>query len=293
MNAVYSFFSKPYLHNNRKAQGSLDNLFFYQCWLLSVHYAKKHFSEVHLVTDSEGKRLLVDMLGLPFDKVSLELDDIQHVIPELWAYGKIIAYKVQKSPFLHIDYDAFLFQPLPERILSASVIAESLEPFSDFIYYNKNHQFLKEQGYVSQYFNRKVLPDYAYNCGVFGGSDLGFIAEYCSSAESVVSFVQQHQNDFQKLDSMHRALFSIVFEQSNLSFCCHLHNLMPELLLSQPYASDCPGYVHLKGSKQNSRVQERIKERVENEFPFEWNRILFGTIIANPKNQQYHLSEAA
>lgn len=288
MIAVFSFFSLPFLHHNRMAHGLVDNTFFYQCWMLSVLYAKKHFPEVRLVTDNAGKEILCDLLELPFDKVSLELNSIQHIFPELWAYGKVIAYKSQSQPFLHIDYDAFFFNPLPEDIKNSAVIAESKEDFSEFVYYTNNHKFLKELGYVSAYFPPRPSLNHAFNCGVFGGTNLPFIKSYCEEAEKIVHFIQQHPAAFYAHDSLHRYLFSIVFEQSNLAFCLAHHRLSPRLLLKHPGASDFPGYTHLKGAKLHPHVKQRVAARLLNDFPDHWNRYIFKTIISNPKNRPYH-----
>lgn len=288
MHAVYSFFSKPFLSSGRKAQGKLDEHFFYQCWILTVLLAKRIFPEVHLVTDDEGKKILIDLLELPFDSVSLDLNDIQHIPSELWAYGKIIAYQKQTKPFLHLDYDVFLFEQLPSDIYSAEIIVESKELFTDFIYYKPNHKFLKEQKYESPFSSSLYSLNHAFNCGVFGGRNLPTISQYCAEARRIVHFVNRKMVPFNSLPVIHRRLFSIVFEQSCLASVTLALHVPVFQLLTNPSGADVYGYTHLKGTKEFPWIRQRITSRLQKEFPGHFNRYLFKTIASNPKNRQYH-----
>lgn len=117
MKAVYTHYSKPYNSDIRNSQTHW--LFPYLEFLILAYSSaksKKFFGKTVLVTDSYGKSLIVDSLGIPFDEVIVELDDIeQH--NRFWASGKIYGYtKAIKEfePFVHFDNDAGFHVKPPE-----------------------------------------------------------------------------------------------------------------------------------------------------------------------------------
>ena len=125
MRAVWSFWSKPFRgEKGRSWQSPLHHLL---AWGLSLRLARKHFPETMLVTDTPGKALLVDALGLSFTEVSTELDDFRHCDPGWWSLSKLVAYRAQTKPFIHLDTDVFLWKPLPAAMLAAPVFAQCPE----------------------------------------------------------------------------------------------------------------------------------------------------------------------
>ena len=97
---------------------------------LSVEQAKKYFEEVHLVTNTVGKELLIDKYKIPFDEVKVVLDFLDDALPaNLWAYAKIFSYSIQDRPFCHIDNDVYLFQDIPEDIKTAPLFFQNKEDF--------------------------------------------------------------------------------------------------------------------------------------------------------------------
>ena len=125
MRAVWSFWSKPFHDRHNTAWSSPFHHLL--AWGLSVSAARRHFSELCLITDSEGKRLLADKLGLPFTEVHTELDTLRHVDSRWWALGKLVAYSMQQQPFAHLDTDVFLWKPLAPAVAEASVFAQCPE----------------------------------------------------------------------------------------------------------------------------------------------------------------------
>ena len=95
-------------------------------WALSCLSLKEHYDEVALYTDSEGKRILVDELCLPYSEVHVVYDDLK-CLPQHWAMAKVMTYSVQASPFLHVDGDVYVPQPFSDEIISASLIAQNRE----------------------------------------------------------------------------------------------------------------------------------------------------------------------
>jgi Family of unknown function (DUF6734) len=85
-------------------------------WTLSFQTARKHYGKTSLFTDDEGARILIDGIGLEFDTVSVDLNELAHSDPEWWTLGKMMTYRAQAEPFVHIDEDVFLWQRLPREL---------------------------------------------------------------------------------------------------------------------------------------------------------------------------------
>ena len=118
MRAVWSFWSKPfYAGSGWRWREPVHHLL---AWGLSLRLARSHYPETVLITDTPGKTLLINQLGLSFTHVSTELDRLQDEYPGLWALGKLVTYSLQDKPFVHLDTDVFLWRPLPGRITSSS-----------------------------------------------------------------------------------------------------------------------------------------------------------------------------
>ena len=187
--AVYSFFSHPFRTRPGYA-GFVTLEHFLNAWTLSVQLARRHFDAVELVTDHYGKALLVDALNLPFTSVRDELDAAvpEHIRDLFWTFGKLVAYHLQDEPFIHIDYDVFLWKRPPERILHAPLFGQNTE--SDIWKID-----IYKQGYMAMCAYLKYRPrdwvviypgvhryDTAINTGIIGGNDVHFIREYASTA---------------------------------------------------------------------------------------------------------------
>ena len=117
MRAVWSLWTAPLTSGTHP--GWLTPRHHLLGWILSFHLARAHATETCLVTDSQGAALLVEGLGLPFDHVSTALDALAGRDPEWWAIAKLHACAAQDAPFLHLDSDVFLWQPLPAALLAA------------------------------------------------------------------------------------------------------------------------------------------------------------------------------
>lgn len=99
-------------------------------WVLSVETARRHFSSNQSRHRHRGAALLVDELGLRFDEVSTNLDELLPSASGWWGLGKLMAYGYQTEPFIHVDSDVYLWSPLPDRLLTAPVPGQNLESFT-------------------------------------------------------------------------------------------------------------------------------------------------------------------
>lgn len=158
-------------------------------WALSCLQLLKLYDQVELVTDRLGKEILIDTLGLPYTSVSLALEGELEELPSgLFSLAKIKTYSLQKEPFIHVDGDLFLFQPLPPHVLQSGLVSSN--PETDLFFNAEAVQEVTEKGYA--------LPDhlkgldkeahlFSSNAGIIGGHDLDFIKEYCNHAFDFVS----------------------------------------------------------------------------------------------------------
>src|ERR1700753_287037 len=94
-------------------------------WALSCLQLRQFYDDVVLYTDSQGARVLIDQLQLPYTEVVCDLDKINSYHPELWAAGKIYTYRQQQAPFIHVDGDVFIWKAFDEALLNADLIAQN------------------------------------------------------------------------------------------------------------------------------------------------------------------------
>jgi len=284
--ALWSFWSKPALESGHSAwQSPLHHLL---SWALSVETAKKHFSETSLVTDSEGARLLIDGIGLSFTSVSLDLDRIKDRDPRWWALGKLAAYGIQRSPFMHIDSDVYLWNMPGEKMLLAPVIVQNPEVFTvgESWYHPEKFDALKSAGgWVPEEIDwfRSLGPrQKAECCGIMGGSNMDFISYYASSAIRLADGAN-NRKIWPKI-----GIDNILVEQYFLSACFEYHRSSPEKRFGEldigyvfltaddafrPEKARDAGYTHLiGGAKKNPALVKKLEARVERDYPLLYDR---------------------
>jgi hypothetical protein len=240
-----------------------------------------------LVTDDKGKKILIDNIGLEFEFVSKELNSISSYHQNWWALGKIIAYKCQKSPFIHIDQDVILWKKIPENIEKSDVFTQSIEYVGehDHFYAPRRFDELKSAGgwvpeEILEYL-RSPYPHSASNCGIFGGNNIQFIQHYANNA---IKFVTDPYN-ITKWEP--RWEDNVLMEQYNINACVNFHrgkmespfkNVKLDYLFpvtANPYdmlTAEEYGYTHLMDAKKNPFIAAIIEERVKSDYPKMYKR---------------------
>jgi len=281
MRAVWSFWSKPFkAYKGRVWREPRHHLL---AWGLSLKLARPYFAGTQLVTDTDGKAMLVDELGLEFDDVSTELDRLAGADPGWWALGKLMAYSLQDRPFAHIDTDVFLWKSLPSWLTSAPVFAQCPEhhPLQNAWCGPRHIEWLFESHGLSlpvewQWASsRNTVSFREENCGILGANRVDFIRYYAQTAMRMVN------------DPAHRGLwadlpeksgFNMLIEQYLLAACLDYHQIDPRspyrgvrirhLFPSwseayNPHATFRAGYTHLLGdAKNHPGVMARLERRV-------------------------------
>jgi hypothetical protein len=190
--AVWSFWSKPFLAATSSPWR--EPIHHWLAWGLSLRLARSHYPRTALVTDTAGKALLVDALGLRYGEVSTVLDQLADVDPALWMLGKLVAYGMQHEPFVHVDADVFLWRPLPAEVAGAPVFAQHPEHI-DVGRPGGPQAF--EEGFARAglalppewEWYRSHQPRRRYreaNCGIVGGTNTSLIRHYARLALGLV-----------------------------------------------------------------------------------------------------------
>jgi hypothetical protein len=292
MTAIWSFWSKPY-HDYYKTFW-LSHEQYLLSWVLSVREARKHFTRSALCTDDGGADLLINRLQLPFDHVSTTLNVLEKRDPKWFGLGKLYAYRQQHRPFLHIDNDVFLWKPLSWAATHAEVVAQNWEPFlfGDSCYRIEtiSYHMRKLCGIIPRELD-EYLPGSngcrAVNCGVLGGTHVGFLQYYADLAIELI----EHPRNRRVWESIDNGVLDSVFvEQFMLEAClefCRRHtesafagidvHVLFESLQHAYHreAAEKVGLTHLIGTcKKNELVASQITRLVRKLYPEDYARVI-------------------
>jgi hypothetical protein len=257
--------------------------------------ARRHYRTTSLCTDSAGARLLVDGIGLQFDHVSTSLDALHAHDPEWWALGKLYAYREQTEPFVHVDSDVFLWQPLspdPERV---ALLAQNAEYFSPGQSYYQPEVFEdaftgSETGWLPvewQWYRTSGRGQRGECCGVFGGNHLDFIRHYAGQAIRLIE-ERGNQDAWQRVQR--KSWHNHEFEQYLLAACIEYHrgradSPYRDIAISyvfgstddafDPETAARAGYTHLiADAKCNRELAGRLEARVAKDYPEQYRRCI-------------------
>lgn len=289
MRAVWSFWSKPY----RAGRGSpwLSDYHMRLAWGLSVELARRHYPNTALVTDSEGARMLVDRMKLPFGRVSLELNKLKNHDPDWWALGKLYAYRRWSEPFVHIDSDVFLWNRLPEELEAAPVFAQSPETFDadrDQHWYPLRpveRTFARfPDGFLPEpwrWYSARPGPLVAGNCGIVGGQHSELLSEY---ADLGIRTAEDPDNARAWATWGDKGFCNVLIEQFLLNAVVEHRRAHPQLEIDRdlslsylfptdgaaydPRAAEAAGYTHLiGGAKRNPDLMADLEARMWADYP--------------------------
>lgn len=268
MKAVYSFWGAPFW---KGGGGYLSGKHFLSLLGLSVHLSRQHFGVVEMHACSQSKELF-EQTGW-FDKVHDSMADIEHLPLHHWAVAKMVAFGKQDAPFLHIDNDVLLNKPLPRSVLMSPVLVQCVERHEDFHgNYNPQLNAINRHSVQPVHWNYKWPKTngkaFAYNTGIMGGCDIGFIKEYANSG---VQYMIEHGPSLIDVNT--------TIEQAYLAMCAAAMGEPVTCLLTDwrnnKQAKEY-GYVHYWGGTKRDTdslgVQnlDKIVKRVQQEVPEVW-----------------------
>jgi hypothetical protein len=215
----------------------------------------------------------VSELGIPYDQVKLTLSELPPVPTFMWAYGKLVVCSQQSAPYLHLDTDAFLFEPLPSDLLAAELLVQSLE------WGTGHEQFYRPAAAelaanlpvpksIQQYV-RGERPFRALNCGMLGGRATEFLSAVLTRAARLIDD-PSHAATWRDIGVRHREgreQFNCVIEQLALTLAAEDAGITPTMLFqlgaNDQIPKDHPGYLHLIG---NNKFEAALLKRVDAEL---------------------------
>lgn len=250
-------------------------------WILSCHQLVKYHKEVELYTDRFGYEILIKKLQLPYTKVHVVLDELNHYNKNLWAIAKIRTFQLQTEPFIHIDGDVFVWDSLMSKFENSNLIAQNLEITTD--YYRERWKAIFPQllflpNEMNDYNENK--SNLACNMGIIGGKNLDFFKIYTKKS---IEFVDKNKIDFDSFDALN---FNIFFEQvffkelSNLTKQ-NIDFLFSEISLDNDYKGfgdfdkvPVKSYLHLLGTyKRNPTVCKAMEIYLMRHYPESYSRL--------------------
>ncbi len=285
MKAVWSFWTKPYYAGRQSRWHS--ELHHWLAWGLSVYAARQHYPETSLVTDDEGARILVDGLQLPFEHVSTGLNALADQDPEWWCLGKLEAYRLQQTRFLHLDADVFLWKSLAPEVAQADVFTQNPVPILPGVTPYRPEEFERAIGRPANgwlpkewIWYRRTANQHSTCCGVFGGGRIDFINDY---AGAVLRLVADPANRGALRTLRGKEAHMFLIEEYTLTACVEYHHqrkrspyrgieirhIFPTLEDAyRPEQTTAAGFTHLAGSaKRNVQLSRDLEARVQKDLP--------------------------
>ena len=263
MKLVHSYLTQQKINGNWP-----DTASFFRSFALSFLLARKHFDRVELVTDSLGSYLLKDLLGLQYQGIDKELENMKGRYPDsYWAAGKVRAYQIQNQPFCHIDGDVYLIKP-PKHVFNAPVVFQGPEDADMHKGAYKLQSFKNNFPDIPESwkwcFNSTGKKQYAVNMGLYACNNLTINRRYC---KEYFDFLESQGNrEVYSASGFNDWGLNISLEQFTASAVCRMFGIQPKYIVDRYWwpVDWSMDYVHLvwlyKGeAEHNNRVLEMLK----------------------------------
>lgn len=179
---------------------------YYLSLAYSFYKLKFYYNNVSLICDKYAKTLLVDILGLTYENVIIELDKIDTSFSKSWALGKIHAYSIAKAPFQHYDGDVFLWAKTKLFTTKNELIFQNYE-YNETYYRDSLTEIHEKLSFIPDELKNINKNIVSINAGVIGCNSSDFIKEY---TETALEFVYVNSNYLKFID---QGRFNTVFEQ--------------------------------------------------------------------------------
>ncbi len=276
MKPIMSFWSEPYIRgfSNPWINPSTWNL----SWILSVESVTKVYGKPHLYTDLAGKNFLVNELGLSFESIDLSLTDIKGMNPKFFSLGRTYAMGLQKEPFFHIDYDAYLFDKIPDELTSSEIFFEK----DMFNYIGGNAGSVQRPDLFSSV---KNIPNWwnlyakkefhCYKMGIFGGSNLDYFNKLSQSIFDIVNSntkevwedINNRAKNNTELLSSHLFIPQYTLDEYLSAALAKEMKISPTFMISGTGLVKTK-YAHIHGNKSDSsEVYGRVLNRLVSDYP--------------------------
>jgi uncharacterized protein DUF6734 len=291
MKIIQSFWTKPFLQSadfltdSRLNGGWLARKYNYFSWALSCLQLSQYYDQIELVTDDLGKFILVDKLELPYTHVSQDLNKLDQYDPGLWALGKIYAYSIQETPFLHVDNDIFIWKKFDDRIGDAALSAQNQQTRTieyQLTFREICRKFTYVPGYLRELEGMKYIP--CSNTGIVGGRDIDFFQTYTNE---IFHFLSENAGSIsENIQTLNTAFVNVVYEQVIFNQLAKVKDrpityLFPDCIDIPKHlglfheAEANQGFVHCLGTYKQSRMVYRLMEiKLRTLYPAYYEKII-------------------
>lgn len=228
---IFLSFSTKLNKNLKEARNSQEELrFTVRLFKICVYFLNKLNYNVNIITDNDGYNALKH---LKVNSITKDLESVRITYPEAWSITKLYVYNKlakRKKPFIHIDHDFFLLKPLEEELLRAEVVVQTFE-------YNINRlsYYVPEFNQIAcnKYHAEGYDLNYAYNCGIIGGTNYEFFEEYSKTAIQLIED-PANRNFFELFSGQEKLYWAHVSkatipEQYYLACCLEKFKIKPYL----------------------------------------------------------------
>lgn len=155
---------------------------------LSCLQLKNIYSNLELFTDTMGKRLLIEQLELPYDKVHVDLDAFGDYPGECWPLKNFFVYSLQKDPFIHIDGDVFLPGKFIPAVSKAALVLENeMKIVSTTLKGVLTEVIQNLSGKPGYLLPPSKMSSTVYSTGIFGGTDIPYIRSFAIEALELIN----------------------------------------------------------------------------------------------------------
>ena len=231
--------------------------------------AKKSGYKTCLYTDRIGLENLSP--NISFDEVFLFDEDIlSQFYPKIWSLGKILAMSLVNEPFIHLDFDFFLFEKLPLEIENKDFFCLYEEPWI-----NKNIGVQKDVQRIFDIYPSKKLKNKEFsssNFSIVGGQKFVEINSVC---QEILDFSIFRKKNLIRLDN--------VLESPNWILPVTFEQILIPLLLKNNFNIDTN---HIISIPEEINNQINIDINNINNFNIELTTFLKNEFI---KNKMIHL----
>ena len=187
---------------------------------LSHKSVKKLGYKTCLYTDNIGYDLLSD---IGYDEIIMfDTELLKSFNPKIWSLGKILAMSLVREPFIHLDFDFFLFKKLGEKIEEKDFFSLYFETWINIT--NCSKKVYKKLGSFLDNVNLNNFN--SYNFSLVGGKNYKNINDIC---KYIINFTIQYSEIIANINEPQQEYYcgnwelAVFFEQI----------LIPDLLLNK------------------------------------------------------------
>ena len=184
-----------YLNHN----SSIENGGFYpELAALSNYYAQKHGYKTHFFGDPKSIELVKN---IEYDYITeLPIEKLNSIPSCLWSLSKFVSIDMVNEPFLHLDIDFIMKEPIDKKILNSEIICFYSEKFV-----MSKTKALQDAFYVHP-INKINLDPLSYNCAVLGGQNFEYIK---SKTNFLLEYVFKNKDYFYYLNILFNYFLSV------------------------------------------------------------------------------------